>query len=779
MLEVANSGKLSLIGTEDSANSVFFLKNESIYARKQGDFVSGYSSRYNTVYGVNGPSLTSNADYNTAIGYQSANDRMSHQGSVFLGAGAGYDIKGRNSVLIGKKPIVLSGNDTIYEYNSVINIGNDTQVNNSDETVVIGNNNRNIHENSSRRLSRNTIVGHGNINHSNDATLVGYKNYNQGSKSVIIGKNVKNYGSDSLLIYPKDKDGNATGFVNNEDNYINIFGVITGSNDGLNFNKDVTFTSAKILSNLEVGEDVRVGGDIEASNVKVKSNLEVENDLFVKGAVNIETDLFIKGSNITQIVESSETSSTQLQNQIVELQFLTTNINSEVLSIGELALNNANYQASNFDSLSNMINDNGIDILQNRVDIDNINATQCNLELFMDELISDQIETQFNSMIQKAIDGTYVFNIVRDSLTTFPSFNAETSLCNYEKMKFYDGNPLNLDPASHVFGNHITKWEILQSNVEQEMETTHTRNLHTSNVILHESNYFKNETYFGGKVICSNNLAVGSNLFVKGVLQSFSNQLVINDNVLIHEALHVSDFIQTNAIKADWNFNNHCKIFSNLTFSNDWALFTSNNPNNSNLKDLVIKGTNRGSEGMETTFTDFIPGQLNFTGQHRCTFSSDIDDVDNYAGFIVSASGRYMDLNDKESIDIDDAIPIVSISDKSYDTRVFGVISHDEDTFFPGDSKKRCFQIGTMKFSTLSDKKSKKIIINSVGEGGIWVCNQNGNIYNGDLIVSSDRPGYGMRQKDCVYCNYTVAKATCDAIFSSNDSMFIGCTYKC
>ena len=36
-----------------------------------------------------------------------------------------------------------------------------------------------------------------------------------------------------------------------------------------------------------------------------------------------------------------------------------------------------------------------------------------------------------------------------------------------------------------------------------------------------------------------------------------------------------------------------------------------------------------------------------------------------------------------------------------------------------------------------------KTIINSAGGGGIWICNSNGNIENGDYITSSDYLGYG------------------------------------
>ncbi|GLC54538.1 hypothetical protein PLESTB_000877300 [Pleodorina starrii] len=61
--------------------------------------------------------------------------------------------------------------------------------------------------------------------------------------------------------------------------------------------------------------------------------------------------------------------------------------------------------------------------------------------------------------------------------------------------------------------------------------------------------------------------------------------------------------------------------------------------------------------------------------------------------------------------------------------------------------------------------RSPRVVVNSVGEGGILVCNSNGPIQNGDLLVTSPVPGHAMRQDDDVYTAATVAKATCDFDF--------------
>jgi hypothetical protein len=185
-----------------------------------------------------------------------------------------------------------------------------------------------------------------------------------------------------------------------------------------------------------------------------------------------------------------------------------------------------------------------------------------------------------------------------------------------------------------------------------------------------------------------------------------------------------------------------------------------------------------------------------FTGFHRC-FTNDQnfnkDDIqkfkDEYVGRIVISSGKIAtdtstsddkiewDIKyDKEGITIEDALPIVQLSRKKKDKRVLGV------------------------FGMLNRKNSReeRLVVNSLGEGGIWVCNSNSNIENGDYITSSDFIGYGEKQDDDILHNYTVAKATmsCDFLLDSPlyncyeiDDLdvngnklrvaFIACTYHC
>lgn len=72
------------------------------------------------------------------------------------------------------------------------------------------------------------------------------------------------------------------------------------------------------------------------------------------------------------------------------------------------------------------------------------------------------------------------------------------------------------------------------------------------------------------------------------------------------------------------------------------------------------------------------------------------------------------------------------------------------------------------------------IMMNSLGEGQVNVCGENGNIEKGDLITTSNTTGKGMKQADDIIRNYTVAKAREDVTFSSaSDTAMIGCIYLC
>ena len=177
--------------------------------------------------------------------------------------------------------------------------------------------------------------------------------------------------------------------------------------------------------------------------------------------------------------------------------------------------------------------------------------------------------------------------------------------------------------------------------------------------------------------------------------------------------------------------------------------------------------------------------QIDFTGQHRCIGNSGMTASQYGAmiGYIVRADGKYNNISDNgTSASINESLPVIELSDSNNDKRVFGVISSHEDN-------NREYQQGT--FVTVYDipENDERVIINSLGEGGIWVTNLNGNLENGDYITTSTAAGLGQKQDDDLLHNYTVAKITQDCDFSGGTDFehngqtykkqFVGCTYHC
>jgi hypothetical protein len=870
---MTSSAKISLVGTQESINSIFFLKNNSIFARKQGDFIAGYESKQNTVYGVNGPSFNNhaNSSFNTAIGYQSFYNTTTRMqaNNIAVGNGASYDVICNDSIVIGSKTVRQT--TTEKSFTNVITVGNSSGIGSSSDSIYIGNN---IVSNSvvgNNNTSKNVaVVGANNIVQSSDSIILGFENSNSAASSIIIGSSVNNTGTNSLLIFPKDEDGNSVDYSNSKDNYVNIFGIITGSNNKLNINQAIEFADlVDFKSSLFIQESINV-----SSNVNIGSNLSVTNSLYsasnntiflnvasnavVGGDVSVSSNIY--GSNIfasnIDVGDNIRTGSISVADNIfindIDLSLILRDLNdtdaqnvfniNENLSLVTTLSNDLSNASSNLEYQINQLSNDIIQIISSspgggtslNPDINNLVYSNyediVELKTKTNDLefaYIDQINAQFDAIIRND-RGQYTINVVRgDSLANFPAFDGD--------YRSIDGT--TFDPPSQpnigvtlIYPERL--WEDTLDYVA-DFNLTDVIGLRTPGAILYDSNVFNAKSFFKDEAAFSNNVSFASNVFIAGAIKSFGSYVTINDSLLIHDALHVGDFIETNAIKVDYSFNNFVKVFSNITFSNDWmiykdeselsnlvfngtnpeslikfnngvvfddtvncnsniafsndwSIFTRENTNDPLLKDLVFKGTIPGSLGVETSFTDFIPGALNFTGQHRCTYDGTGTDshagtgTDAHAGagFIVSSTGIYSDLDDQERIHIDDAIPIVRLSQKAYDKTVFGVISAYEDVIFPDADNRRCFQIGALQFKTNKVKRSKKLIINSVGEGGLWVCRQNGDIFNGDLIVSSDKPGYGMRQHDDIIKNYTVAKATCDAVFYDGEQLFIGCIYK-
>jgi len=174
------------------------------------------------------------------------------------------------------------------------------------------------------------------------------------------------------------------------------------------------------------------------------------------------------------------------------------------------------------------------------------------------------------------------------------------------------------------------------------------------------------------------------------------------------------------------------------------------------------------------TFENDIPGNTDigvvqsFTGQHRCVIPSiPLAQIEAYKGYIVSADqNNYINLNGPaletgaNAININECIPIVSLSTTKKDKKCFGVIANVED---PGKRKERSGRVVSLFNKEIGDTR---VFVNSLGEGAIWVINTNGTLVSGDYITTSDVTGYGEKQDTEFLANYTVAKITMDCDFN-------------
>jgi hypothetical protein len=155
-----------------------------------------------------------------------------------------------------------------------------------------------------------------------------------------------------------------------------------------------------------------------------------------------------------------------------------------------------------------------------------------------------------------------------------------------------------------------------------------------------------------------------------------------------------------------------------------------------------------------------VVAQHSFTGSHMVAYD---DDPKLERGMLMSitrdgtldsiARGGWKRRGGESAIRIDSALPILKLCTTSKDKKVFGVF----------DSI-----VTNQWYSGGVDTRAR---VNGLGEGALWICDENGPIEAGDLLCSASVPGYAMRQDDDadVVRSYTVAKATMSCNFSPVD----------
>jgi len=166
-------------------------------------------------------------------------------------------------------------------------------------------------------------------------------------------------------------------------------------------------------------------------------------------------------------------------------------------------------------------------------------------------------------------------------------------------------------------------------------------------------------------------------------------------------------------------------------------------------------------------------GQIDFTGQHRQVITNPKTELK--AGMILVSTGKIKnyatDLSNIDKPTINEALPILELSTKPKMKNVYGVYSGSQDI----NEHKMGIYVSILE---PTDKTETYHYVNGSGEGSILVCNQMGDIENGDFIITSYWKGIGMKSDSENFNCYTIAKATMDYKFKSSDEVaLISCLY--
>lgn len=231
-------------------------------------------------------------------------------------------------------------------------------------------------------------------------------------------------------------------------------------------------------------------------------------------------------------------------------------------------------------------------------------------------------------------------------------------------------------------------------------------------------------------------------------------------DVIISDKLYVTNTLTVPAVDLD------SLVVYNRGTCHSWNMFVTES------NDLAFRSK---YNTLVTLCEEFETGVLSFTGSHLLHVAE--EELALKPGHIVVSTGVFRDaITGRLGIRMDDALPVVTLSDHKGQRSAFGVFSRWEEN--------RCYKLGSLRFPMphVSDGAQQQPLaqVNSAGEGCILVNGEEGDFQNGDLIQCSSQPGVGCRQPDDVVRSCTVAKITCDCVFGSSKdaNKLVGCVYK-
>lgn len=203
--------------------------------------------------------------------------------------------------------------------------------------------------------------------------------------------------------------------------------------------------------------------------------------------------------------------------------------------------------------------------------------------------------------------------------------------------------------------------------------------------------------------------------------------------------------------------------------------------NYNSAKDVYLADSNYSVNATGNIYTS--GSYLPFTGAHESVLAN--AETIELGDIVVDAS-----VVDKKGLS--DVVTKVEASSSANQKTVLGVYAEDalSEYVSPTLSDESTVEdevsgVSRKEYTLKSEHESlmedhKIVYINAVGEGLINVTGESGNISAGDLIVTSNTSGKGMKQSDDIIRSYTVAKAREDISFdNASDTGQIACIYLC
>jgi hypothetical protein len=597
---------------------------------------------------------------------------------------------------------------------------------------------------------------------------------NTGTSGRYLRFNTRTYGSstETMQIYTGSPSG-----VNNDLN------ITTASNIGFlylkNSNKRIGIGTTSPAATLDVSGTAKINGDLNMNSHAITNLTKLSSD-----------DLELLGDNVAIYTNTAGTSNTTSEINQSRVQFGRTEYTPTIVT---------KQRASGYtDSTDLYIYTSGINktslsqtpriFVKGRVNSSYVGIGTTNPGYTLDVAGTANANTLQVSNSYPTINPTIIVTTNAFSFsTTLKYFTNEQSITDSTLNEIYDNLLISTDTSSFPFSqssgsnNRVYIGKIMSTSptalILRKTGTTDYENVYAIISPSNTNGYFTDgdlhiETYKYG----SGNLTVYTYNEYYDLLTTNTTSATYTNNFTI--AIDDTKFVKYIVLHVDPGYSNNTNssMYIGIRSTSTIQIKTTEteqipfgctiSPSNVGTTDAVLQlnmFNNNNNTG--PVYITSSAGINNFTGQHH-NYSVNEDIDADLKGFIVISTGTYKNQMDncnecnKYKVTINESLPIVDLSKKSNDKKVFGVISDKDD-----NSETKEIKYGYISGYKQVHSLDRPLTINSLGEGAIWVCNVNGTIENGDYITSSPIPGLGMIQNDDLLHNYTVAKSTMDCEF--------------